>query len=221
MHSISQKICKENYEEINLHIKDENGEIAGGINSVFCWNWIEVDILWVDDRSGAGSYGSRLLQEIERIAREKKCTFIKLNTFSFQAPLFYQKHGFQEIASYRRCPKRASALLFDKAFGVETLSRVYEGRSWINGKAVQEQAHPVYSLVKADPIIYSKYFATYRKNVWFRLSWKHVQQMAGADDCYWIMSDGIRIAGISISENMLGSLFVIPPLVSRNRLRLI
>ena len=123
--------------------------------------------------------------------------------------------------TYRRCPKRASALLFDKAFGVETLSRVYEGRSWINGKA-REQAHPVYSLVKADPIIYSKYFATYRKNVWFRPSWKHVQEMmAGADDCYWIMSDGIRIAGISISENMLGSLFVIPPLVSRNRLRLI
>lgn len=80
------------------------------------------------------------------------------------------------------------------------------------GKAQQQQAHPVYSLVKADPIIYSKYFATYRKNVWFRPSWKHVQQMmAGADDCYWIMSDGIRIAGISISENMLGSLFVIPP----------
>ncbi|MGG4090976.1 GNAT family N-acetyltransferase [Paenibacillus lautus] len=76
----------------------------------------------------------------------------------------------------------------------------------------QQHIHPVYSLVKAEPVLYSRYFATYRKNVWFRPSWKHVQQMmADADDCYWIMSGGIRIAGISISENTLGSLFVIPP----------
>lgn len=70
---------QQNYEEINLHLKDENGDIAGGINSVFCWNWIEVDILWVDDRSRGRGYGSRLLQEIERIAREKKCTFLSNN----------------------------------------------------------------------------------------------------------------------------------------------
>lgn len=37
-----------NYEEINLAIKDESGQVVGGMNSVFCWNWIEVDILWVD-----------------------------------------------------------------------------------------------------------------------------------------------------------------------------
>lgn len=96
---------QQNYEEINLHIKNKNGEIACGINSVFCWDWIEVDILWVDDRSRGRGYGSRLLQEIERIAREKKCTFIKLNTFSFQAPLFYQKHGFREIARIDDAPR--------------------------------------------------------------------------------------------------------------------
>ncbi|GIO96085.1 hypothetical protein J14TS5_11710 [Paenibacillus lautus] len=76
----------------------------------------------------------------------------------------------------------------------------------------QQHIHPVYSLVKAEPVLYSRYFATYRKNVWFRPSWKHVQQMmADADDCYWIMFGDIRIAGISISKNTLGSLFVIPP----------
>ncbi len=96
---------QQNYKEINLHIKDENDEIAGGINSVFCWNWIEVDILWVDDRFRGRGYGSRMLQEIERIAREKQCTFIKLNTFSFQAPVFYRKHGFQEITRIDDAPR--------------------------------------------------------------------------------------------------------------------
>lgn len=96
---------QQNYEEINLHIKDEHGELAGGINSVFCWNWIEVDILWIDDRFRGRGYGSRLLQEIETIAREKQCTFIKLNTFSFQAPAFYRKHGFQEITRIDDAPR--------------------------------------------------------------------------------------------------------------------
>lgn len=96
---------QQNYEEINLHIKDEFGEIAGGINSVFCWNWIEVDILWIDDRFRGRGYGSRLLQEIETIAKEKQCTFIKLNTFSFQAPAFYRKHGFQEITRIYDAPR--------------------------------------------------------------------------------------------------------------------
>ncbi|MDH6669775.1 ribosomal protein S18 acetylase RimI-like enzyme [Paenibacillus sp. LBL] len=75
-----------------------------------------------------------------------------------------------------------------------------------------QQTHRVFSLLQADPIMYSKYFATYRKNVWFRPSWLHLQQMMrDTDGCYWIMSEGTITAGISISENALGSLFVIPP----------
>jgi GNAT superfamily N-acetyltransferase len=88
---------KTNFEEINLTIKDENGKIIGGLISVFCWNWIEVDILWVDQNYRELGYGSKLVLEIEEIAKQKGCTFIKLNTFSFQAPDFYLKHGYNVI----------------------------------------------------------------------------------------------------------------------------
>lgn len=96
---------KNNYEEINLHINDTEGNIVGGLLSVFYWNWLEVDILWVDQNHRKNGYGSSLLNEIERIARAKKCSFIKLNTFSFQAPDFYKKQGYKIIATINDAPK--------------------------------------------------------------------------------------------------------------------
>ncbi|WP_040952055.1 GNAT family N-acetyltransferase [Gorillibacterium massiliense] len=71
-----------------------------------------------------------------------------------------------------------------------------------------------YSIKKADQTIYSKYFATYRKNIWFRPSWSFLQQMMlGASDCFWIYRDNKRVAGISLSDNELGSFFMIPPFI--------
>lgn len=96
---------KDNYEEINLNVKDPEGNIIAGILSVFCWTWLEVDILWVDENYREQGYGSRLLIEVEKIAKDKGCTFIKLNTFSFQAPDFYKKHGYKVIAAIDNAPK--------------------------------------------------------------------------------------------------------------------
>ncbi|MCQ6557670.1 GNAT family N-acetyltransferase [Paenibacillus mendelii] len=105
---------KSNYEEINLVIKSNDGVIIGGLNSVFCWNWIEVDILWVDETCRGMNYGSKLLHEIEEIARAKKCTFIKLNTFSFQAPAFYIKQGYQVIGTIENAPRGCTHYYYKK-----------------------------------------------------------------------------------------------------------
>ncbi|MBB3112870.1 GNAT superfamily N-acetyltransferase [Paenibacillus phyllosphaerae] len=83
--------------------------------STLCWNWIEVDILWVDESRRGLGYGTYLLQEIERIAREKGCTMIKLNTFSFQAPEFYRKQGYEQIAVIHDAPTGSSHYYFKKA----------------------------------------------------------------------------------------------------------
>lgn len=51
---------KSRYEEINLAIKDDNGDIIGGLIAVLCWNWIEVDILWVDSAFRLKGTGTQL-----------------------------------------------------------------------------------------------------------------------------------------------------------------
>ncbi|MWV44314.1 GNAT family N-acetyltransferase [Paenibacillus sp. HJL G12] len=92
------------YEEIHLCVKDDEGEMMAGLNSTICWNWMEIDILWVDDNHRGQGLGKRLLEEAEQMARAKHCTFIKLNTFSFQAPEFYKKYGYEEMAMIEDAP---------------------------------------------------------------------------------------------------------------------
>lgn len=43
-------------------------------------SWIDVDIVWIEESFQGMGYGIRLLNLIENIAKEKSCTFIKLNT---------------------------------------------------------------------------------------------------------------------------------------------
>jgi len=100
----SQHVPNGRYEELNLCLKNDNEEIIAGLNSAICWNWMEIDILWVHNDYRKQGYGKKLLEEAEKIAREKKCSFIKLNTFSFQAPEFYKKYGYEIIAVIENAP---------------------------------------------------------------------------------------------------------------------
>lgn len=86
---------KGRYQVVNLYLKDVNGNIYGGLVGEICWNWLEVQYLFVDEAYRRFGYGKNLLSEAEKIAKEKKCDFIKLDTLSFQAIDFYKKHGFE------------------------------------------------------------------------------------------------------------------------------
>ncbi|MGE6489220.1 GNAT family N-acetyltransferase [Paenisporosarcina sp. NPDC076898] len=87
------------YEQISLYLKDENGRVRGGLLGEVCWNWLEIHTLMVDEDIRKFGYGSKLLSEIEQIALEKKCDFIKVDTLSFQALDFYEKNGYQVFGS--------------------------------------------------------------------------------------------------------------------------
>jgi ribosomal protein S18 acetylase RimI-like enzyme len=83
------------YQEVNLFLKDEDGMVRGGILGEICWNWLEIHTLMIDEDLRHSGHGSRLLAEAEKLAAEKKCDFVKVDTLSFQALDFYEKHGYQ------------------------------------------------------------------------------------------------------------------------------
>lgn len=90
---------------INRVIKDINGDVVAGINSVlYCWNCLSIDILWVKEECRMQGYGSILLNEVERVAKEKGCNLIHLDTFDFQAKDFYIKHGYEIFGVLEDCP---------------------------------------------------------------------------------------------------------------------
>ncbi|MCM3575624.1 GNAT family N-acetyltransferase [Mesobacillus subterraneus] len=82
------------YREVNFFLLDEDENVRGGILGEICWNWLEIHTLMVDEDLRGLGYGTKLLLEMEQIAIESKCDFIKVDTLSFQALDFYQSNGY-------------------------------------------------------------------------------------------------------------------------------
>lgn len=82
------------YREVNLFLLDEDENVRGGILGEICWNWLEIHTLMIDEDIRSLGYGTKLLVEVEQIALESECDFIKVDTLSFQAQDFYQRNGY-------------------------------------------------------------------------------------------------------------------------------
>ena len=82
------------FEPLTLFVRDEHGTVVGGLLGGTCWSWLYVEILWLGEEIRAHGYGSRLLAEAERIAVERGCIGAQLDTMSFQALDFYERHGY-------------------------------------------------------------------------------------------------------------------------------
>ena len=75
------------------------------------WGWMFVELLFVPERLRGEGVGTRLLASAEDQARQKGCIGIWLDTFSFQAPDFYRKHGYAAFGALDNYPneeKRSS-----------------------------------------------------------------------------------------------------------------
>jgi GNAT superfamily N-acetyltransferase len=76
-------------------VRNEHQEIVAGISG---WTWAhacEIRDLWVHPSLRGQGYGERLLVSAEQEARLRGCKVILLASYSFQAPAFYQKHGYE------------------------------------------------------------------------------------------------------------------------------
>jgi GNAT superfamily N-acetyltransferase len=92
----SQSLC------FVLHSPDR--EIVGGVIGSTYWDWLYIDLLWVkEDLRGCG-YGHRLLTAAEQEARQRGAKNAYLDTFSFQAPDFYEQHGYQVFGTLEDFP---------------------------------------------------------------------------------------------------------------------
>lgn len=82
---------------VRLFVRDGDGAIVGGLLADVCMGWMFVRILWLDERLRGRGIGAGLMRRAEAEARELGCTGVWLDTFTFQAPDFYRKLGFEEF----------------------------------------------------------------------------------------------------------------------------
>lgn len=77
-----------------VFLRDEQKELKGGVLCWTLWQWLTIDWLWLDETVRGQGYGSRLLLTAEAEGRQRGCLHSYVETLSFQAPQFYQKHGY-------------------------------------------------------------------------------------------------------------------------------
>ncbi len=77
--------------------RDADGSIIAGLLADTYWQYLEVHVVWVSEAHRNAGHASRLLHAAENEARRRGCRHAFLDTFSFQAPGFYQKLGYGEF----------------------------------------------------------------------------------------------------------------------------
>jgi len=74
----------------------------------------ELRQFWVEESQRNRGLGTKLFQAAEQEARWRGCTQIVLMTFSFQAPGFYERHGFEVVAALDDHPRGHRNVLMRK-----------------------------------------------------------------------------------------------------------
>ncbi len=91
-------------EPLNIYVEEDNGELMAGLVAETFGNWLEIEYLFVKEDLRGQGIGSQLLQQAESEAKKRNCRFAFVNTFQFQAPDFYQKHGYKEVFTLKDYP---------------------------------------------------------------------------------------------------------------------
>lgn len=97
-----------------LSLRDGKGRLLGGLILQSYWRESYVELLWLARRARGARLGSRLLAAAEREARRRGSRLIHLNTYSFQAPRFYEKQGYRRFGAISGSPKGKSRYFYVK-----------------------------------------------------------------------------------------------------------
>ena len=111
----NERVGEDGHTPLNIVEYDTNGNIIGGILGGTYWGWMYVDILWVHENHRYKGIGSKLLREAEKEAVRRDCHHVHLDTMSWQAPDFYQKHGYEVIGILPDIPNGNQKYLLMKA----------------------------------------------------------------------------------------------------------
>jgi GNAT superfamily N-acetyltransferase len=106
-----------NYQAVGFLLKDpQSGEVIGGLTGYALYDWMFVQFLAVPEELRGQGHGRRLMEEAEAWARDNGLAGMWLDTFSFQAPEFYEKLGFTVFGTIEDHPPGSRRHFLSKRF---------------------------------------------------------------------------------------------------------
>ncbi|BEM64008.1 N-acetyltransferase [Serratia marcescens] len=96
-------------------VKDpDSGDVLGGITGRSSLGLLFLDLFYLPEALRGAGLGSELLRRFEQEGRRRGCLSAVLYTISFQAPDFYQRHGWQHMGEVPCLPPGTSHIFMSK-----------------------------------------------------------------------------------------------------------
>jgi len=94
---------------------DSSGEALGGLLGHTSYRLFFLDVFYLPEELRGAGLGTRIIALAEDEARRRGCTTAFVYTVSFQAPDFYQRHGYRRFGEVVCPPDGATRIFFSKA----------------------------------------------------------------------------------------------------------
>ena len=114
---IAYNVGKHGYSDVSkvaILVRNEAGSLEAGVYAYAWGGCCQVELLWVDERRRGEGLGTRLMAAVEEEARRIGCSLLFLDTFSYQAPGFYEKLGFEMTGTVPEFPEGHTYYVFAK-----------------------------------------------------------------------------------------------------------
>ena len=113
------KVGSSGYRELAILLRDPRSrETIGGLWGRSAYDWLFVELMFVPEKLRGMGLGTQLLQMAEEIGVERGCMGIWLDTFSFQARGFYERHGYTVFGTIHDQPRGAKRFFLSKILPV-------------------------------------------------------------------------------------------------------
>lgn len=106
-----EKIGHVDRRALDVLVRDGSGEIVGGITGHTSLGLFFLDLFYLPTELRGGGLGSRIMAQAEDEARRRGCTAAFVMTVTFQAPEFYERHGYRRFGEIA-CPPDGATRIF-------------------------------------------------------------------------------------------------------------
>jgi GNAT superfamily N-acetyltransferase len=95
-------------------MRDKKSRVVGGLLGYTFGDWMHIEILWVEESFRNKDNGTKLLKMAENEAVKRGCKHVDLDTMSWQAKPFYEKHSYTLFAKLDNYPEGHSKYFMKK-----------------------------------------------------------------------------------------------------------
>jgi GNAT superfamily N-acetyltransferase len=109
------QIGRRKWKNIAITIRNDAGDIVGGVTGEAWADWLFIQLLWLDEAHRGQDLASRAMDAVEDEARAFGAKHAYLDTFSFQARPFYEKRGYRVFGTLENYPDAHSRYWMTKS----------------------------------------------------------------------------------------------------------